>query len=125
MKRFICIAAVALAAASVGARTSAIAQAQDAVQGDAAAGKQVYLAKGCFTCHGRSGQGGGYTGPVPALARTALAFDGFKALIRDPANNMPAYSDAVLSDKDIADIYAFLKAFPEPKAPNDVSILNN
>ena len=27
-----------------------------------------------------------------------------------PSNNMPAYSDAVLSDTDIADIYAFLQS---------------
>jgi len=56
-------------------------------------GKRVYLAVGCFTCHGRSAQGGAYTAPAPILARTALPFDGFKALIRDPSNNMPAYSD--------------------------------
>ena len=29
--------------------------------------------------------------------------------MRNPADDMPAYSDAVLSDKDIADIYAFVQ----------------
>ena len=42
-----------------------------------------------------------------------------------PSNNMPAYSDAVLSDTDIADIYAFLQSLPGPLSPKDVSILNN
>jgi len=33
------------------------ARAQDAPAGDAANGQRIYLADGCFTCHGRSGQG--------------------------------------------------------------------
>ena len=53
----------------------------------------------CFTCHGRVGQGGAYNGPAPILAKTALPFDGFKGQIRNPTNDMPAYSDAVLSDQ--------------------------
>ena len=47
-------------------------------------------------------------GPTPILAQTALPFDGFRELLRDPPGDMPAYSEAVLSDKDIADIYAFV-----------------
>jgi hypothetical protein len=76
-------------------------------------------------CHGRAGQGGAYTGPAPALARTGLPFDGFKAQIRDPSDNMPAYSDAVLSDKDIADIYAFVESLPAGRSAKDISILDN
>ena len=119
------IGVVALAVAVLGAGAFVIALAQDVPHGDAANGKRVYLGVGCFTCHGRSGQGGAYTGPAPILARTALPFDGFKALIRAPSSNMPAYSDAVLSDKDIADIYAFLQSLPGPRSPKDISILNN
>jgi mono/diheme cytochrome c family protein len=125
VKRFKRIGVAALGVAALGAGTFQIAQSQDLPHGDAGNGKRVYLAVGCFTCHGRSGQGGAYTGPAPALARTALPFDGFKALIRAPSNNMPAYSDAVLSDKDIADIYAFLESLPGPRSPKDISILNN
>src|SRR6516162_9487367 len=101
--------------------TLAIARAENSPKGDVINGKRVYLAVG----HGRSGQGGAYTGPAPILARTALPFDGFKALIRDPSNNMPAYSDTLLSDKDIADIYAFLQSLPGSRSPKDISILNN
>jgi mono/diheme cytochrome c family protein len=50
---------------------------------------------------------------------------GFKGRIRDPSNDMPAFSDAVLSDKDIADIFAFVKSLPGPRSPKDVTILNN
>jgi len=103
----------------------ATARAQNAPQGDAAHGKQVYLRDACFTCHGRSGQGGAYNGPAPVLAHTALPFDGFKGQLRNPANDMPAYSDAVLSDKDIADIYAFVESLPGPGSPKDHPILSN
>jgi mono/diheme cytochrome c family protein len=116
---------VAVTAFAVAALASTMAWAQDAPQGDAANGKRIYLADGCFTCHGRSGQGGAYTGPAPILAHTALPFDGFKGELRNPANDMPAYSEAVLSDKEIADIYAFVESLPGPRSPKDIPILNN
>ncbi len=102
-----------------------MAQAQDAPPGDAANGKRLYLADGCFTCHGRAGQGGAYNGPAPVLASTALPFDGFKGQIRNPVNDMPAFSNANLSDKDIADIYAFVRSLPGSRSSKDIPILNN
>ena len=117
-------AAAMLAAAMLGAAGSG-ARAQDAPVGDAANGKTVFLKELCFTCHGRAGQGGAYNGPAPILAQTAMPFEGFKAQIRNPVNDMPAYPDAVLSDKDIADIYAFVKSLPGPRSPKDIPILNN
>jgi mono/diheme cytochrome c family protein len=125
MKTFKRIVVTAFAAAILGAATVSLATAQDAPQGNAANGKRIFLADGCFTCHGRSGQGGAYNGPVPSLAHTALPFDGFKGQLRNPSDDMPAYSDAVLSDKDIADIYAFVQTLPGPSSPKDIAILNN
>jgi mono/diheme cytochrome c family protein len=125
MKAFKRIGLAALAVVTLSGGAFVIALAQDVPRGDAANGRRIYLAVGCFTCHGRSGQGGAYTGPAPILARTGLPFEGFKALIRDPSNNMPAYSDVVLSDQDIADVYAFLESLPGPRSPKDISILNN
>ncbi len=110
-------------AASLGA--VALASAQDAPKGDTANGKRIYLADGCFTCHGRAGQGGAYNGPAPILAHTALPFDGFKNQLRNPADDMPAFSTAVLSDQDVADIYAFVQTLPGPTAAKDIAILNN
>ena len=118
------IGIAALAGAVIGAAACVVAQAQDAPHGDAGNGKRIYLAVGCFTCHGRSGQGGALNGPAPILASTALPFDGFKGQIRDPSNDMPAYSDAVLSDKDIADIYAFVESLPGARSAKDIPILN-
>jgi mono/diheme cytochrome c family protein len=101
------------------------ARAQDAPRGDVANGQRVYLADGCFTCHGRSGQGGNYYGTTPTLAKTELPFEGFKQQLRDPVRVMPAYTAAVLSDKEVADIYAFLQTLTGRRPVKDFPILNN
>ena len=101
------------------------ARAQDAPAGDVANGKRIYLADGCYLCHGRAGQGGAYNGPAPVLAKTEMPFDGFKGQLRAPSDDMPAYSEAVMSEKDIADIYAFVKSLPGRRNPKDIPILNN
>ena len=119
--RLIVAAAILLGAGNLAAPT----RAQEAPAGDAAKGKRIYLADGCFTCHGRSGQGGAYNGPAPFLAKTQMPFDGFKGQLRAPSNDMPAYSDAVMSDQDIADIYAFVQSLPGRGNAKDIAILNN
>jgi mono/diheme cytochrome c family protein len=119
------IAVMALAVAVIGAAGFTAAQAQETPRGDVVNGKRLYLADGCFTCHGRSGQGGAYNTPAPILAHTAMPFDGFKGQIRNPINDMPAFPTAILSDKDIADIYAFVESLQGPRSPKDFPILNN
>jgi mono/diheme cytochrome c family protein len=125
MNRFKRMAVAACAATALLAGVAMAVRAQDAPQGDAANGKRIYLALGCFTCHGRSGQGGAYNGPAPVLAHTALPFDGFKGQVRNPVNDMPAFSDAVASDKDLADIFTFVTGLPGAGSAKDIAILNN
>ena len=125
MKR-ISLPTVALSLAMFGAGGFATAAlAQDAPPGDAANGKRVYLADGCFTCHGRAGQGGAYNGPAPILAKTAMPFEGFKMQVRNPSNDMPAYSEPVMSDKEIADIFAFVQSLPGRRDTKDIAILKD
>ena len=124
MTRLLLPMAALLAALSAGASLP-VARAQDAPPGDAGNGKRVYLATGCFTCHGRVGQGGAYNGPAPALARTAVPFEGFKMQVRSPSKDMPAYSEPVMSDKEIADIYAFMQSLSGPRDPKGIAILND
>lgn len=120
MTRFVPLVAAVLV---LGAALPACAQ--DTPPGDAANGKKVYLADGCFMCHGRSGQGGAYNGPAPVLAKTQMPFDGFKNQLRNPADDMPAYSDAVMSDQQIADIYAFVQSLSGRTDPKAIPLLNN
>jgi mono/diheme cytochrome c family protein len=121
MRNFTAIAFAVVAAVALGRA----AQAQDAPQGDAANGKRIFLKEACYTCHGRVGEGGAYNGPAPILAHTALPFEAFKGQVRNPINDMPAYSSAVLSDKDIADIYSFVHTLPGPSSPKNFPILTN
>ena len=100
------------------------ARADDAPAGDPVNGKRVYLADGCFECHGRAGQGGRFNYPTPSLAQIALPVDSFIAFLREAPNDMPSFSANVLSDKDAADIHAFLRSLPGPKSPKDFPLLN-
>jgi len=124
MKKFAIFARAAVVVAAAAAMSAPV-LAQDAPKGDTAHGKQIFLSLGCFTCHGRSGQGGALNGPAPILAQTALPFDAFKGQLRSPSNDMPAYSEVLVSDKDVADIYAFVESLPGPRSPKDIPILNN
>jgi mono/diheme cytochrome c family protein len=117
------VAGAVIAAAFAG--FAGAARAQDAPPGDAVEGKRLYLAVGCFTCHGRSGQGGAMNGPAPILAKTQMPFEGFKGQLRSPVNDMPAYSEKVMTDKQIADIYAFVESLPGPRPTKDMKIFDN
>src|SRR5260370_19260604 len=86
--------------------------AQAAPKGDAANGRKLYLADGCWQCHGRVGQGGLMTGPAPILAQTKLPIAAFTRQLRTPVNDMPPYPGTLLSDKDVTDIFAFLQPLP-------------
>jgi mono/diheme cytochrome c family protein len=126
MRKLVNLCGAALMAAGVCAvAAGSVVRAQDAPSGDAAEGKRLYLADGCFTCHGRSGQGGAMNGPAPILAKTAMPFDGFKGQLRQPINDMPAYSEIVMSDKQIADIYAFLQTLSGPLPTKDMAIFKD
>jgi mono/diheme cytochrome c family protein len=121
MKQFTFRIAVA---AFIAAAPAADALAQNAPSGDVANGKRIYLADGCFECHGRAGQGGALNYPAPAIAQVEMPVESFVAFLRDAPNDMPAYSTAVLSDKEAADIHAFLQSLPGRKPAKDFPLLN-
>ncbi|WP_315835991.1 cytochrome c [Bradyrhizobium prioriisuperbiae] len=115
--------ALIIAAGATGGWT--VAQADDTPPpGDPVNGQRVYLADGCFMCHGRAGQGGQFNYQTPVLAQIALPVDSFIAFLRAAPNDMPSFSADVLSDKDAADIHAFLSTLPGPKPAKDFPLLN-
>jgi mono/diheme cytochrome c family protein len=116
------IAAASVCLAMIGIFGAA--RAEDPPPGDAANGKRLYLADGCFECHGRAGQGGRFNYLTPALAQEALPVDSFIAFLREAPNDMPSFSASVLSDKDAADIHAFLQTLPGPRPAKDIPLLN-
>ena len=124
MQAYVRSVTFALVASCAGAIATG-AQAQEAPRGDATNGKQVYLKLRCFTCHGRAGQGGAFNYPAPSLASLELPVEAFQAFLREPPNDMPAFSTAVLSDKDAADMWAWLHSLPGRKPAKDFPLLNN
>jgi mono/diheme cytochrome c family protein len=118
------IGAVAAIVAGFAVGGIATARAEDLPAGDPVNGKRVYLADGCFECHGRAGQGGNFNYPTPTLAQIALPVESFIAFLREAPNDMPSFSEQVLSDKDAADIHAFLSSLPGPRDAKDIPILN-
>ena len=103
----------------------ASALAQDVPPGNPVDGKRLYMSVGCFLCHGRAGQGGTLNGPAPSLAQSQMPFDGFKGQLRQPANDMPVYTEAAMSDNQIADIYAFVQSLPGPLQTKDMGIFKD
>jgi mono/diheme cytochrome c family protein len=120
--RLSAVALGVLAVAWIAAAPGGPSRAEDA--GDAANGKKVFIADGCFLCHGRAGQGGALNYPAPALAKLEMPVESFIAFLREAPNDMPAYSAAVLSDKDARDIHAFLQTLPGRKPAKDFPLLN-
>jgi mono/diheme cytochrome c family protein len=116
---------VGAVAVTVGILGAVPAWAQAAPKGDTANGRKVYLADGCWQCHGRVGQGGLMTGPAPVLAQTRLPFAAFQKQIRTPVSDMPPYPETLLPDKDLSDIFAFLQALPGRRPVKDIPMLND
>ena len=105
------------------AATQAVAQAPAARQaGDPRAGRQAYVAVGCYACHGYAGQGA-ETGP--RLAPGVMPLEVFRQFVRTPPANMPHYSAKVLADAEVADMHAYLSALPKPRSSQEIPILRN
>jgi mono/diheme cytochrome c family protein len=88
-------------------------------------GKAEFVKHGCWQCHGFAGEGSVATSGGKVIADTKLAFDTFKAYVRDPSGAMPPYHAEILSDSDLTDIYAYLQSLPKPEPAKDIPLLNN
>ena len=89
--------------------------------GNAENGKQLFVKYGCYECHGREGQGSIMTGP--RIAPDPLPFDVLLNYVRQPKGEMPPYTAKVISDKDLADIYAYLQSRKEPPTAKAMPLL--
>lgn len=115
---FLClVTSVSVLAAQ--APTSAPAAAAPA--GNAQNGKKIFSSYGCYQCHGFEAQGG----PGVRLAPRPIAFGAFSKYIRQPTGEMPPYTTKVVSDKELADLYAFLQSIAAPPAVKSIPLLNN
>ena len=114
------IVAAALVAPRAQAPAAAPAQTAAAATGNAEAGKKLWTSYGCWQCHGYEGQGGA---AGPRLAARNLALATFAAYVRRPANQMPPYTEKVVSNTDLANIHAFIQSRPAPPPVASVPLL--
>jgi mono/diheme cytochrome c family protein len=93
-----------------------------AQNGDASNGKKLFLRDGCYECHGYAGQGGAAGARIAAIGMNA---QGLIRYVRAPAGAMPAFTDKVITDQELTDIWAYLQTMPKAKSPKDIPLLND
>jgi mono/diheme cytochrome c family protein len=86
-------------------------------------GKKVFTKDGCYECHGREGQGAAQ-GAGPRIGPLQLSFEAFTKYVHQPTGQMPPYTSKVISDQELADIYAYLQSRPKPLPSKDIPLLN-
>ena len=80
--------------------------------GDGERGRETFTRVGCYQCHGREAQGAS-TGP--RLGPDPMPLAQFTRAIRTLRADMPPYSPKILSDTELADIYAYVATRSRPR----------
>ena len=93
---------------------------QSNATGNAENGKRIFMKQNCYYCHGTIGQGGR---DGARLAQTALNLQGVIRYVRKPTGGMPAFTEKILTDQELTDIYAYLKSLPAAKPAKDIPLL--
>jgi len=91
--------------------------------GNAETGKKIFTKDGCYECHGREGQGA-IQGAGPRIGPPQISFEAFTKYVHQPTGQMPPYTSKVLSDQDLADIYAYLQSRPKAAPSKEIPLLN-
>ena len=116
MKLFLSLTAAALVASSA-------ALAVEAPKGDVAKGQAKFESVGCYQCHGHQGQGGRegprIADPIP------MAWPAFVAWVRTTSGDMPPYTEKVLPEQDLIDIYAYMQSVPKAPDHKNIPLLAN
>ena len=104
------------------AKSSAFAQTpESSLTGNAENGKKLYVTYFCWSCHGSNGRAGG---TAPAIAPSTRSGEDLIKYIRKPRGAMPPYTSKSISDREIADIAAFLRTIPKDPDPKTIPLLN-
>ena len=99
---------------------AAMAAAQSkAPAGEPTRGKELYVKYTCYACHSFDGHGGAGARLVPMKMLLPV----FTAYVRAP-RQMPAYREKVMSDAELADVYAYIKSIPESPAAKSIAVLS-
>jgi ubiquinol-cytochrome c reductase cytochrome c subunit len=114
-KRTLCTALLGLSAGLAAAQS-----ATDEVE----RGRQLFMANGCYSCHGTVGQGGERSA-APRLAPEPHPFEAFKVLVRTPREAMPRFDTRYLSDAQLQLIHRYLASIPKGPGARDIAALQS
>ena len=94
-------------------------QGNTAAAGTVQAGNELYLRYSCYACHGYAGHGGSGARLVPMR----MPLPAFTAYVRNPGR-MPLYTAKVMSDAQLADVWAYIKTIPESPPAKSIPLLS-
>jgi mono/diheme cytochrome c family protein len=89
-------------------------------EGNEQNGRRLFAAYYCSACHGTLGQGGA---AGARIAPRPIAFAAFQKYVRQPTGQMAPYTVKVLPDRELADIYAFLRSVPASAGAKSIPLL--
>ncbi len=117
LSRSAVITALVLGAATA---TAATVEAQTT---DAGKGRRIFVEKGCWACHGYSGQGG-VAGP--RIAPEPMPLEALIPFLRNASSTrMPPYDARSLPDTEVRQIHAWLASLPQPADWRTIPLLQS
>jgi mono/diheme cytochrome c family protein len=85
-------------------------------------GQRLYTKDGCYECHLSHGQGARPTGA--RIGPPQIPLSAFVSYVRHPTGEMPPYTQKVVSDEELAEMYAFLQSVPQPLSWKTIPLLH-
>ena len=89
-------------------------------EGNAENGRKLFVSSYCSACHGTMGQG---STAGARLAPRPIAFAAFEKYLRQPTGQMVPYTRAVLPDRDLVDIYAYVRSISPATPARNIPLL--
>ena len=86
-------------------------------------GRKIFMKDGCYECHGREGQGAAQASG-PRIGPPQHVLRSFTKYVRQPTGQMPPFTTEVISDQELADVYAYLQSRPNASPAKDIPLLN-
>ena len=95
-----------------------------ALAASAEKGKALFVQHGCWQCHGFNGQGSVATSGGKVLAPDPLPWETFSAFVRSTNRAMPPFSETILPNGELEDIYAYLQSVPKTADYKTIPLLS-
>jgi mono/diheme cytochrome c family protein len=114
--------ALVLGAEDAYSQSAAQSKRTEASSENAENGRRLYVKYGCYECHSLQGQGSMASGP--RIGPDPIPFSALVSYVRHPAGDMPPYSNQVLSDQELSNIYSFLESLPNPPDIKTIPLLH-